>query len=107
MNKQKTYTDFLKSKVVIAENYGYKVDIEGLNPMLKPHNKDVVHWALDGGRRAIFLNFGLHKTFTQLVSEGKTTSAFTTLGLSAIQQIPQVLLLASTAFSFCVLEVLL
>jgi DNA modification methylase len=60
------YNEFLKSKVVIAENYGYKVDVDGLNPMLKPHNKDVVLWALDGGRRAIFLNFGLHKTFTQL-----------------------------------------
>lgn len=60
------YTEFLKSKVVIAENYGFKVEQDGLNPMLKPHNKDVVQWAIDGGRRAIFLNFGLHKTFTQL-----------------------------------------
>lgn len=60
------YKEFLKSKVVIAENYGFNVDIDGLNPLLKPHNKDVVKWAIDGGRRAIFLNFGLHKTFTQL-----------------------------------------
>lgn len=66
MTKQKNYNDFLKSKVVIAENYGFKIEQDGLNPMLKPHNKDVVQWAIDGGRRAIFLNFGLHKTFTQL-----------------------------------------
>jgi hypothetical protein len=60
------YEAFLKSKVIVAENYGFSVEESELNPMLKPHNKDVVRWALDGGRRAIFLNFGLHKTFTQL-----------------------------------------
>jgi len=60
------YQEFLKSKVVIAENYGFKIDYNSLNNLLKPHNKDVVQWALFGGRRAMFLNFGLHKTFTQL-----------------------------------------
>lgn len=60
------YETFLKNKVIIAENYGFTVNECDLNPLLKPHNKDVTLWALNGGRRAIFLNFGLHKTFTQL-----------------------------------------
>jgi hypothetical protein len=36
------------------------------------------------------------KTFTQLMAEGKISDAFTTLGLSSIQQMPQIALLAST-----------
>jgi DNA modification methylase len=59
------YEQFLKNKIIVAEDFGFDVQEQDLNPLLKPHNKDVVLWALKGGRRAIFLNFGLHKTFTQ------------------------------------------
>jgi len=77
---QNKYNTFLKSKIIAAESYGFKIEYEQLNPMLKPHNKDVVKWAINGGRRAMFLNFGLHKTFTQLEIAkqviGKTNKPF-------------------------------
>ncbi len=60
------YKDFLKSKVVIAEQFGFDVSQERLNPWLKPHCKDIVVWSLKGGRRAIFASFGLHKTSMQI-----------------------------------------
>lgn len=31
-----------------------------------PHQRDIVHWAISGGRRAIFASFGLGKTMMQL-----------------------------------------
>jgi hypothetical protein len=36
------------------------------HPILKPHQSDIVRWAVRGGRRAIFARFGLGKTMMQL-----------------------------------------
>ena len=60
------YKEFLKAKVVVAENFG--VDTSGIhyNPKLFPHQRDIVDFCLRGGRRAIFASFGLGKTFMQL-----------------------------------------
>jgi len=58
------YEDFLKSKVIISEDFGFEA--ENINPMMKPHQSDVVQWGIKGGRRAIFKLFGLGKTFDQL-----------------------------------------
>jgi hypothetical protein len=60
------YVRFLKSKIKIAPNQGFELDIEEVNPNLKPHNKIMVKWLVEGGRRACFASFGLHKTVTQL-----------------------------------------
>lgn len=60
------YNEFLKNKVVIAEDFGFHVEHADLNQWLKPHCKDICQWALKGGRRAIFANWGLHKTSMQL-----------------------------------------
>ena len=60
------YSDFLKSKIKISENYGFDVDLSEINPRLKPHNKLMVKWLVEGGKRACFASFGLHKTVTQL-----------------------------------------
>lgn len=60
------YEQFLKNKVIVSENFGFQVSRESLNPWLKDHCKDICQWALNGGRRAIFANFGLHKTSMQL-----------------------------------------
>jgi DNA modification methylase len=60
------YEKFLKSKVVVAENFGINTDNLELTEMLFPHQKDIVHFCLQGGRRAIFASFGLGKTFMQL-----------------------------------------
>lgn len=56
------YLEFLKSKIEIAKESGFAVDEQEINPALKPHQKDAVMWALRGGRRALFENFGLGKT---------------------------------------------
>lgn len=62
----KDYNEFLKSKVRLAATTGFTLDIEQVNPALKLHNKLMVKWMVNGGRRACFASFGLHKTVTQL-----------------------------------------
>jgi hypothetical protein len=61
-----TYRQFLESKVRLEEQRGFEVDERELNPLLKPHVRVGVQWALRGGRRALFWRFGLHKTTAQL-----------------------------------------
>ena len=60
------YDSFLRSKIKLAESAGFQIDPAFINTSLKPHNKIMVEWAVQGGRRAIFASFGLHKTVTQL-----------------------------------------
>lgn len=61
------YADFLRAKAAIAPRFGgLAVDEAALNPELKPHTRRMVAWGLQGGRRAWFASFGLHKTATQL-----------------------------------------
>lgn len=62
----KEYSEFLKSKIRISENQGFEIGIDEINPRLKPHNKLMVKWMVEGGKRACFASFGLHKTVTQL-----------------------------------------
>lgn len=60
------YEQFLKNKVRLAQNQGFDLELDQVNPALKPHNKLMVKWLVNGGRRACFASFGLHKTVTQL-----------------------------------------
>lgn len=60
-----TYQEFLQAKVVVAKSHGVNV-IGDVNPILFPHQRDIVDWAITGGRRAIFAAFGLGKSFIQL-----------------------------------------
>lgn len=60
------YLQFLRDKIKLAQFTGFDVDMEQVNPALKPHTRDIVRWAVKGGCRAIFASFGLHKTATQL-----------------------------------------
>ncbi len=60
------YDDFLKSKIRLAQPDGFECDLSEINPALKQHNKLMVKWMVEGGRRACFASFGLHKTVTQL-----------------------------------------
>ncbi|MBD8389638.1 DNA methyltransferase [Dysgonomonas sp. BGC7] len=64
--EEKEYNAFLKGKIKIAENYGFKLDLDEINPRMKLHNKLMVKWLVEGGKRACFASFGLHKTVTQL-----------------------------------------
>ncbi len=60
------YKEFLKSKICIATESGFDIDINEISSALKPHQKDAVKWALKGGRRALFEKFGLGKTVQEL-----------------------------------------
>ena len=60
------YDDFLKGKVRLAANTGFTIDDNDINAALKLHNRLMVKWMVEGGRRACFASFGLHKTVTQL-----------------------------------------
>lgn len=61
-----TYESFLLDKVRFDDTYGHEVADVDLNPILKPHQRDIVRWAVKGGRRAIFAAFGLGKSVMQL-----------------------------------------
>lgn len=63
---EKDYQKFLKGKVVVAEKFGIDTTQLSYTEKLFPHQKDIVNWALEGGRRAIFASFGLGKSFMQL-----------------------------------------
>ena len=71
-----SYDDFLKAKIRMASLDGIDCDASEINPLLKPHQRDIVQWAVRGGQLAIFAQFGLGKTFMQLeicrILQGKT-----------------------------------
>ncbi|KAF1008972.1 MAG: hypothetical protein GAK28_00604 [Luteibacter sp.] len=60
------YREFLEAKVCTAPENGFEVDPALVNPRMKPHCRAIVPWLLQGGRRALFASFGLHKTVIQL-----------------------------------------
>jgi hypothetical protein len=59
------YTDFLRQKIKMAQFKGFTVEPSDLSPILFPHQRDVVRWAVQGGNRAIFAKFGLGKSVMQ------------------------------------------
>lgn len=62
-----TYDEFLTGKAQLATATGFlDVTAEDVNPILKPHQRDAVMWAVRGGRRALFESFGLGKTVQEL-----------------------------------------
>ncbi len=66
MSAHQSYDDFLRAKIRMARQVGATIDAGDINPLLKPHQRDAVRWAAQGGRRAIFAAFGLGKTFMQI-----------------------------------------
>lgn len=60
------YQAFLNSKVRLANRDGFDVDDSEINPILKPHQRAAVIWALSIGRAALFESFGLGKSIQQL-----------------------------------------
>ena len=61
-----TYTDFIKNKVNFNHSHGFEIGSNEIHPALKPHQRDIVQWAVHGGRRAIFAAFGMGKSIMQL-----------------------------------------
>jgi hypothetical protein len=60
------YTEFLQAKASLAVESGLDCGPSEVHPLLKPHQRDTVVWAVRGGRRAVFASFGLGKTLIQL-----------------------------------------
>jgi DNA modification methylase len=60
------YLEFLRSKMILENRTGFDVSKEEISSVLFPHQRDIVQWALIGGRRAIFASFGLGKSLMQL-----------------------------------------
>ena len=63
---ESTYDEFLRAKAAIAPAVGVDVAADDLSATLMPHQAAIVEWAVRGGRRAIFANFGLGKSIMQL-----------------------------------------
>jgi hypothetical protein len=61
-----SYADFLAAKATVARAQGFAVEPAEIHPVLKPHQRLLVQWAVHGGRRAVFASFGLGKTVIQL-----------------------------------------
>lgn len=62
----KNYDEFLKTKYVKHNHYGFEIDITELNDKLFDYQRDIVKWALRKGKAAIFAGTGMGKTFMQL-----------------------------------------
>lgn len=62
----KNYDEFLKTKYVKHNHYGFDVEIADLNMKLFDYQRDIVKWALKKGKVAIFAGTGMGKTFMQL-----------------------------------------
>lgn len=64
-----TYTEFIQQKVNFNKTFGFPVGDDEIHPILLPHQRAIVKWAIEGGRRAIFAAFGLGKSIMQLEIE--------------------------------------
>jgi Superfamily II DNA/RNA helicases, SNF2 family len=67
------YRTFLEAKIPLALPAGFPCELDEIpthladgRPM-KDHVRHIVRWAVEGGRRALFESFGLHKTMQQLL----------------------------------------
>ena len=63
---QPAYLRFLHSKFQFSKEHGFEIARSDINPMLRPHQQDLVQWGCRLGRAAIFAAFGLGKSFIQL-----------------------------------------
>lgn len=75
------YTEFIRSKVIEQKDAGFEIDPTEINPLLKPHQRDIVLWMVRGGRRACFASFGLGKTFIQIEAVRLTLTRTGGMGL--------------------------
>lgn len=60
------YIKFLREKIKLASFAGFDIEDSEINPILKPHQRKIVQWAVQGGNRAIFASFGLGKSVMQI-----------------------------------------
>jgi len=50
----------------MAKESGFDISEDEINDILLPHQKDIVRWAVNGGRRGIFASFWLGKSVMQI-----------------------------------------
>jgi hypothetical protein len=75
------YRAFLEAKASLATASGLPCEPGDVHPLLKPHQRDIVVWAVRGGRRAIFAAFeragfafmGMKTIVTDVVRENNQT----------------------------------
>ena len=60
------YKNFIATKRIANVFHGKEISTSQVHPLLFPHQKDVVRWAVGKGRAAVFLDTGLGKTFVQI-----------------------------------------
>lgn len=60
------YQQFIKAKADFEKNYGTPINASEVHPSLFDHQRDIVRWAVEGGRRAIFAKFGMGKSLMQI-----------------------------------------
>jgi hypothetical protein len=60
------YLDFVRAKAVQAPELGLPCELSDVHSLLHRHQPVLVKWLVEGGRRALFANFGLGKTMIQL-----------------------------------------
>lgn len=60
------YQEFIESKIIYTPDSGFEISDSDLHESNKPHQRDIIKWAVKGGKRAIFASFGLGKTQMQL-----------------------------------------
>ncbi len=65
-NNSATYHQFLSNKETRVINYGHGISKNKIHSKLFEWQKDIVAWAVQKGRCAIFLDTGLGKTYIQL-----------------------------------------
>ena len=75
------YDDFLRAKRAQAGSVGLPCDESEISPVLKDHQRLVVKWMVEGGRRACFAAFGLGKTMIQLEAVRLTIAKAGGMGL--------------------------
>ena len=69
----RSYLDFLEAKAPIAQPAGFRCALADVPTHLltgdeiKPHQRAIIRWAVEGGRRALFEAFGLGKSIQQLL----------------------------------------
>jgi DNA modification methylase len=56
------YSDFLTSKIKVAEKHGITIDRTLLHPSSKPHQVDIIEWSLELGAALIAADCGMGKT---------------------------------------------
>ena len=51
MGQVQDYREFVKAKIKMAELKGVPCEKSEINPILFPHQRDIVQWAVQGGQR--------------------------------------------------------